>query len=119
MAQLDRSTIVIEQHPRKNPGKFIVLGVGEVFGKGNKRRTFYVNEKALFPYLRYTKGRKDEHPALLLAERKQRMSAGAMQERLAHGCRVAGVDHINVHRLRHTFATSLANAERDILQLKE
>ncbi len=53
MAPLDRSTIVIEQHPRKNPGKFIVLGVGEVVGKGNKRRTFYVNEKALFPYLRY------------------------------------------------------------------
>lgn len=45
MAQLDRSTIVIEQHPRKNPGKFIVLGVGEIVGKGNKRRTFYVNKR--------------------------------------------------------------------------
>lgn len=77
-----------------------------------------VSEMAQLDRSTIVKGRKDEHPALLLAERKQRMSAGAMQERLAHWCRVAGVDHINVHRLRHTFATSLANAERDILQLK-
>jgi integrase/recombinase XerC len=47
------------------------------------------------------------------------MSTRAMQERLAYWCRMAGVPHINIHRLRHTFATWLANADMDILQLKE
>jgi site-specific recombinase XerC len=119
MAQLDRTTIVIEQHSGKGPGELVVLGTGEVVGKGNKRRTFYVSAKALVPYVRYMKDRKDEHPALFLSERKQRMSTRAMQERLAYWCRMAGVPHINVHRLRHTFATWLANADIDILQLKE
>lgn len=119
MAQLDRSTIVIEQHTGKGNSEFVVLGKGEVVGKGNKRRTFYVSAKALVPYARYLRDRKDEHPALFLSERKQRMSERAMQERLAYWCRVAEVPHINVHRLRHTFATWLANANMDILQLKE
>jgi site-specific recombinase XerD len=118
MAQLDRTTIVIEQHSGNGPGK-LVLGTGEVIGKGNKCRIFYVSQKALVPYVRYLKDRKDDHPALFLSERKQRMSTRAMQERLAYWCRMAGVPHINVHRLRHTFATWLANAAIDILQLKE
>jgi site-specific recombinase XerD len=119
MAQLDRSTIVIERHSGNGPGEFVVLGTGEVVGKGNKRRTFYVSAKALLPYVRYMKDRKDGHPALFLSERKQRMSTRAMQERLAYWCCMAGVPHINIHRLRHTFATWLANADMDILQLKE
>ena len=119
MAQLDRSTIAIEKHFGKDPGEFVVLGTGEVIGKGKKRRTFFVSAKALVPYVRYLKERKDEHPALFLSERKQRMSTRAMQERLAYWCGMAGVPHINIHRLRHTFATWLANADMDILQLKD
>jgi site-specific recombinase XerC len=119
MAQLNRSTIVIEKHQEQGSGGPLIIGVGEVVGKGDKLRTFYVSAKALIPYVRYLKERKDEDPALFLSERKQRMSKRAMQERLAHWCRMAGVPHANIHRLRHTYATSLINAGMDILQLKE
>jgi site-specific recombinase XerD len=119
MAQLNRSTIVIEQYQEEGSKDPLVVGVGEVVGKGDKLRTFYVSSKALIPYVRYLKARKDDCPALFVSERKQRMSERAMQERLAHWCRKAEVPHTNIHRLRHTYATSLINAGMDILQLKE
>jgi site-specific recombinase XerD len=119
MAQLDRTTIVIEQHQDKGARVTFVIGVGEVVGKGNKVRKFYVSAKALLPLNRYLLERKDEHPALFLSERRKRMSQRAMQERLAHWCRVAGVPHTNIHRLRHTYATRLINAAIDIRQLME
>jgi integrase/recombinase XerC len=117
MARLDRTTIVIEKHSK--PDGVFMLGVGEVVGKGRKLRSFYVSAKMLVPYLHYLKDRKDEHPALFLSERNQRMSVRAMQERLAHWCRKAGVPHTRIHRLRHTFATWMANAGMDTMQLKE
>jgi integrase/recombinase XerC len=46
------------------------------------------------------------------------MSVRAMQERLAHWCRKARSPP-HIHRLRHAFATGLANAGVDIIQLKE
>lgn len=119
MAQLNRSTIVIEKHAGEGSGVPLIIGVGKVLGKGDKVRDFYVSAKALVPFVRYLKERTDEHPALFLSERKQRMSERAMQERLAHWCRVAQVPHTNIHRLRHTYATRLINAGMDILQLKE
>ncbi|ADW67175.1 tyrosine-type recombinase/integrase [Granulicella tundricola] len=119
MEQLNRDTIVIEQHKGNGPNECFVIGTGEVEGKGGKIRTFMVSQQALIPYARYVNGRKDDHPALFISERKQRMSERAMQERLAHWCKVAGVSHTNVHRLRHTYGTRLVNAGMDILQLKE
>jgi site-specific recombinase XerC len=103
MAQLDRTSIRIEE--LTEDGKPMVLGIGEVVGKGKKSRNFYVSQKMLLPYIRYLRERKDEHPALFLSERNKRMSVRAMQERLAYWCRKAGIPHTRVHRLRHTFAT--------------
>jgi integrase/recombinase XerC len=119
MAQLDKTSITIESRSVEGLGKPIVLGIGQVVGKGGKRRDFYVSAKALVPYARYVQDRRDDHPALFISERNQRMSVRAMQERLAHWCRKTGVQHTRIHRLRHTFATQLANAGMDIMQLKE
>ncbi len=107
IAQLDRESIRIERDLSGGS----VLGIGEVVGKGGKRRTFYVHENALLTVMRYREGRKGKHSAMFISERKQRMSKLAMQERLAHWCVKAGVPHVRLHRLRHTFATRLVNAE--------
>lgn len=113
MAQLDRDSIKAEVTPE------MVLGVGEVVGKGGKRRAFYIHKRMLVPLSIYIRDRKDEHVPLFISERGKRMSARAMQERMAHWCRKAGIPHVNLHRLRHTYATNLVNAEMDILQIKE
>ena len=115
IAQLNRKSIVIERTVADKS----VLGVGEVIGKGGKSRTFYVHENALRTVFQYEQARKDQDDALFISERMQRMSKRAMQERLAYWCAKAGVPHVRLHRLRHTFATRLVNAEMDILQLKE
>lgn len=95
------------------------LGAGEVIGKGRKLRKFYVDELTLRIYAEYLRTRKDDHPALFLSERRKRMSVGAIQYTLRSWCKKLGIPHINVHRLRHTFATNLANAHIDSLVLKD
>lgn len=120
MAQLDRDTIIIEEHHNEKSGEDMTVGTGEVTGKGDKRRSFFVDEESLIVFSEYLDTRKgDDHPALFLSERKKRMSIRAMQERLAYWCRAVGVEHINVHRLRHTYATRLANANISSMHLKE
>ena len=47
------------------------------------------------------------------------MSVRAIQDTLAKLCVRLGAPHINVHRLRHTYATRLANANISSIVLKE
>ena len=47
------------------------------------------------------------------------MSVRAVQYTLAAWCKKLGLDHINVHRLRHCYATKLANAHIDGRILKD
>jgi site-specific recombinase XerC len=46
------------------------------------------------------------------------MSVRAIQYTLDAWCKKLGFSHINVHRLRHTYATRLANANIDAMHLK-
>ena len=116
--QLNRDSIRVEQEPDAM-GKVRTVGRGEVVGKGNKRRFFFLTEKALLDLVTYLRERKDNNPALFLSERKERMSKRAMQWTLDELCRKAGFQHINIHRLRHTYATRLANAGIDSMILKD
>lgn len=116
--QLNRDSIRIEAELQPN-GKHRVIGCGEVVGKGDKRRKFYVDASTLRIYATYLRTRKDKEPALFLSERGQRMSVRAIQERLAHWCEKIGFRHINVHRLRHTYATRLANNNIDSMVLMD
>ena len=97
----------------------MLVGVGEVVGKGNKRRTFYVDEATLDLWAEYVIKRTDENEALFLSERKVRMSVRAMQDTLATWCKKLRLPHINLHRLRHSYATRLANANISSLVLKD
>jgi site-specific recombinase XerD len=118
MHQLNRTSITIELglDPK---GEECVTGWGEVIGKGNKRRKFYVDETTLVAYAEYLITRTDDNPALFLSERKRRMSVRAIQYTLGAWCRKIGFSNINVHRLRHTYATVLANANISSMVLKD
>jgi site-specific recombinase XerC len=118
MRQLDRESILIEVEVDPM-GHEHITGSGEVVGKGNKRRKFYVDETTLNLYAEYYATRTDDNPALFLSERKQRMSVRAIQYTLGEWCRKLGFSHINVHRLRHSYATRLANANIGSMVLKD
>ena len=107
MHSLDRDTIAFELDGDA-AGRKRLTGAGEVIGKGRKKRRFYVDEETIVLYAKYLSSREDHHPALFLSERRQRMSVGAIQYTLRTWCKKLGLPHINVHRLRHTFATTLA-----------
>lgn len=100
-------------------GKRRILGSGEVLGKGGKLRKFYVDETTLYLYSEYLLTRTDNNPALFLSDRKRRMSVRAIQYTLANWCQRLGAPHINVHRLRHSYATRLANANVSSMVLKD
>jgi site-specific recombinase XerD len=67
----------------------------------------------------YIATRTDDSPALFLSERKQRLSVRAIQDTLTKLCRRLGSPNINIHRLRHSYATRLANANISSMVLKE
>lgn len=119
MQPLNRDSIIIESEVDER-GQEVLRGSGEVVGKGNKRRSFFVDEATLYLlYTEYLPTRTDDNPALFLSERKQRISVRAIQYTLAVWCQRLGAPHINVHRLRHSFATKLANANISSMTLKE
>jgi site-specific recombinase XerD len=116
--QLNRNSIVIEAEETAS-GQTRICGSGEVVGKGNKRRRFYVNEDTLYLYAKYLETRTDSSPALFISEKKQRLSVRAIQYLLQKWCQKLGAPHINVHRLRHSYATRLANSNISSMVLKD
>jgi site-specific recombinase XerD len=118
MHQLNRDSIQIQEE-RNAAGAKSYTGWGEVTGKGGKKRKFYVDADTLVILSKYLLNRVDDNPALFLSERKQRMSVRAIQYTLGAWCRKVGYSHINVHRLRHSYATRLANANIDSMILKD
>jgi site-specific recombinase XerD len=118
MHQLDRCTIAIEMETDPT-GQERTGETGAVIGKGSKLRTFFVDDQTLEVYAEYLATRTDANPALFLSERKQRMSVRAIQYTLGAWCKKLGIEHINVHRLRHCFATRLANTHINDMILKD
>jgi site-specific recombinase XerD len=116
--QLDRESVQMELEITET-GEEQEIGWGEVVGKGDKKRKFYVDGPTILILAKYLESRTDKVPALFISERKQRMSVRAIQYTLDAWCKKLGFSHINVHRLRHTFATRLANANISSTVLKE
>lgn len=119
LSQLDIDTI--QQRRRKLPGGCTrTIGVGEVVGKGQKRRAFLIDEDTLNAVVAYLKVRgKDDNRALFLSKRHRRLSCRSIQDILSRWCRRLNLTHAHVHQLRHTFATRMANAGMSALVLQE
>jgi site-specific recombinase XerD len=118
MHRLNRETIEFELEVDEL-GKEHVRASGEVVGKGNKKRMFFVDELTQELYAEYLATRSDDNPALFLSERKQRLSVRAIQYTLTAWCRKLGLSRIHVHQLRHSYATRLANANISSMLLKD
>lgn len=120
LRQLDKTSIV-PRRKRMPDGTVILLGIGEVIGKGRKRRKFIIGEialQALGDYIREKRSR-DPHPALFLSARRQRISGRTIQDVVYRWCRKLGIAHIHAHQLRHSFATRNVNAGMTAAVLQE
>ena len=79
-----------------------------VHGKGNKERTVYLDEVAGMLLTEYLNERTDDHPALFIGKKKERLQPGGVRCMLKKLAARAGVDHVHPHRFRRTLATDLA-----------
>ena len=118
MQQLNRDSITVELKGDPN-GEEEVTGCGEVLGKRSNSREFYVDGTTTMSYAEYLSTRTDDHPALFLSARKQRMSVSAIQHTLGVWCKKGGFSGINFQRLRYTFAARLVDANISSRVLKE
>lgn len=117
--QLNKDTI--QRRTRRMPnGSLLIVGFGNVIGKGGKQRRFIVDEDALTALCEYLRERgRDSQEALFLSERNTRLSMRSMQDILHRHCKRLGITSLHVHQLRHTFATRMANAGMPSLVLQE
>lgn len=116
--QLDVDSIQIVEE-ETTPGTKSVWGTGKVIGKGSKERAFFFSEEAISAIRKYLGTRTDDHPALFLSERKERLSRRAIQDLVAAWCLRLGLGRIHAHQFRHTFCTRLASAHIDAMVLKD
>jgi site-specific recombinase XerD len=120
LRQLNTNTITTRRRTRPD-GTIEFYGIGEVTGKGRKRRKFLVGPsalQALGEYIRESRT-KDTSPALFLSERRTRLSTRAIQQIVDKWCRRSAVDQIHPHQLRHSFATRNVNAGMSAAVLQE
>ena len=99
----------IEMSERK--GRIIVRS-----GKGNKRREVPLNVEARRALLAYMEARReDRDSALFLSQQGSRLGSRGIQGVVAKYGRLAGLEDLTPHALRHTFCTNLLRAGTDIV----
>jgi site-specific recombinase XerC len=118
LQQLNRDSITFDLRVNER-GAESFTGSGQVIGKGSKLRKFYVGPETIPIYAQYLATRTDNHTALFLSERKERISTRAIQYTLSSWCQKLGLPHIHPHQLRHSYATRLANSGINEMQLKD
>lgn len=92
-------------------------------GKGAKDRIVYISNDAAVALAKYLRKRhKTNERQIFLAEkercRRKPISVRAVQKRVEYYARESGVS-VTCHRLRHTMATQLLNANADIVSIQE
>jgi len=116
VCKLDRDSIHVEETESAS-GELIVIGVGEVTGKGSKNCQFLIDQPTLDLLAEYLTTRKDELVPLFLSRHRKRISPRTVQKRLHHWCKTLGLPRIRVHALRHAFAQRLADDGIDVAVL--
>ncbi len=92
-------------------------------GKGARDRIVYISNDAASALARYLRKRpRTDEKQIFLAEkgrcRGKPISVRAVQKRVEHYALESGVS-VTCHRLRHTMATNLLNADADIVSIQE
>ncbi len=111
--------------------EFAALNIGDVdaqngavqvkLGKGRKDRIVYLGAKALRALLKYLRTRPDSKPAdaLWLSEkRRERLTLWGLEELLSRLGKRAGVEHVNPHTFRRSFALWSLRSGMDIFSLQ-
>lgn len=80
-----------------------------VVGKGDKRRTVYLDDVTVLMLRRYLKTREDIDPALFYSKSGTRFTPSGVQQMLKRVENRAGVPGVHPHRFRHTLATNLVD----------
>jgi site-specific recombinase XerC len=111
--QLNIGSIEEVEEPQSDGTLKLVGGTGTVMGKGSKPRRFYFDAVTAEAIGAYLSTRTDTNSALFISERGTRLSIRAIQYTVGEWCRRLQLPHINVHALRHSFASRLANAQID------
>ena len=89
----------------------------EVLGKGDKRRTVYIDNVTAMMLKRYLATRKDIDPALFYSRNHQRYTDDGIREMLVKLGDRAHVPGVHPHRFRHTLATNLIDRGMSIQEV--
>jgi site-specific recombinase XerD len=91
-------------------------------GKGAKDRVVYMSEDARSALLAYLAKRSSKARGLFLVQkgpmRGRPLSVRGIQKRIEHYARESGLN-VSCHRLRHTMATQLLNADADLATIQD
>jgi len=96
-----------------------------IIGKGDRPRTVYLSERAIYWLRKYLKKRKDKEKALFLNYRNKkgssrRLTPRSIQKSIKKYAIMAGLPLTTTpHVLRHSFATDLLNKGVDLRTLQE
>lgn len=95
-----------------------------VTGKGRKQRRIPFGRKAATAVKNWLPARalllKQEHPALFISQRGQRISHGSIGQRLKKWALIQGVgSHVHPHKLRHSFASHILESSSDLRAVQE
>ena len=91
-------------------------------GKGAKDRVVYMSDDARFALLAYLEKRSSKAKALFLVQKGpmkgKPLSVRGIQKRIEYYARKSGLP-VSCHRLRHTMATQLLNADADLATIQD
>ena len=88
-------------------------------GKGGKTRTVFLGKRARRAVKAYLRVRPDNHPALFISRRGERLTYFALKQAIGRVAQRAGVEKATPHMFRRAFALNCLRAGMDVYSLKE